>query len=105
MEIKKFKLGQRVSFNKTLRKKVGYEISPLGRDKRKTIWDEISHDPCTGFICGTRTLKEGYINHNPEHGNMFEATKYIRVHLIAISLNMKQSFVPVDVIEEVENGN
>lgn len=96
-------LGTRVSFDKHLVKTKGYD-GAVFFSKRKTTWKEQSYNYKDGIICGVRVLKEGYRDRDEDVGYFFEPTKTIKVYLVAVNLNMKPYFVPVDNVKEVSNG-
>jgi hypothetical protein len=86
-------LGQKVTFQKCLRRSIKFEANESGWNERKNVWIEKDHTHSTGLIVGKRVLQNGISQWENEEGWVFIPVERVVAYLVAFNLHKKPVFV------------
>jgi hypothetical protein len=92
------KLGQKVTFNKIL-KRYYKRRGGIVRDK---YWKEIDVDKQNGILIGIRTLSNGTVEYDYEEGYTYKLKETVKAVIIATTLRSKFLKIPFDNIKETK---
>lgn len=96
---KKIELGQKITIDHVLERKHGISelTSNAGRVRKTKYWQKaFLKSPIKVFVVGKRTLSNGFIDYEPEYGNVYTHKDIVTALLVVSDINKNPFYVSID---------